>query len=493
MRGLALCLAVLASPVVAQHEHSAAAGSALAGPAHASAYAEGLYLLHNFEYERAAAAFRRAQAAEPANAMAFWGEAMTYNHPLWAYQDRDRARAALARFGSTPAARRAKARDPREAGWLDAIEALYGEGDKPTRDRAYHARMVSLHEADPADVDARSFAALATLGLAHEGRDTALYMRAAALLEDGFVVHPDHPGVLHYLIHSYDDPAHAPLGLRAARRYAKVAPDAGHAQHMVSHIHLALGDWSAVEATNVQAVKVVNAERAAAGRAPGWCGHYNEWLAYALDQQGKDSRALVDNCRAEALAQLAAGSDASVLGAERSLFNNWAVITVRHGVDTGRWPVAVALAAGDRNLIGRFELAYGRLLAARNDPGAAEAALADLRRDRAIIAAAMPGERPDDHESGAWLDRAVKQGEAVLVLARGDTDRGLQLLKAAATAEAALPQPFGPPVLAKPSIELLGDELLALGRKADAADAYRAALAAMPGRRLALVGLERAR
>ena len=489
----ALWLGLIAVPAMAQHHDHGTTGAAVAGPAHASDYAEGLYLLHNFEYDRAAAAFRRAQVADPANVMAFWGEAMTYNHPLWAFQDADKGRAVLARLGATLEARRARARNEREAAWIDAVEALYGEGDKLSRDRDYHARMMALHEADRTDVDARSFAALATLGLAHKGRDIALYMRAAALLEVGYATHPDHPGVLHYLIHSYDDPAHAPLGLRAARRYASVAPDAGHAQHMVSHIYLALGDWKAVEATNVQAMKVVNAERAAAGRQPVWCGHYNEWLAYARDQQGKDSAALVDNCRVQAMAELAQGQDPTALGAERSLFNNWATIAVRHGVDTGRWPSFDSIPAGNRNLLGRFNLAHGRLIAGRSDPQAASAALDDLRRYRTLILEALPSERPDDHESAAWLDRAVAQGEAVVALARGDRDHGLQLLVDAAKAEAALPQPFGPPILAKPSAELLGGEYLALGRKAEAGEAYRSALAAMPGRRASINGMAKLR
>jgi hypothetical protein len=485
-------LAAMAAP--GNHEHQAGPTvQAVAGPTHKSAYAEGLYLLHNFEYPRAAEAFRKAQAADPGNVMAFWGEAMTYNHPLWAFQDAEKARAALSRLGPTPQARRARARNPREAQWLDAVEALYGEGDKLARDRAYHARMLALHQSEPTDIDARAFAALATLGLAHEGRDTALYMKAAALLEEGFPANPDHPGLLHYLIHSYDDPAHAPLGLRAARRYALVAPDAGHAQHMVSHIYLALGDWKAVERTNIQAMKVVNAQRAAAGRPPAWCGHYNEWLAYALDQQGADSRPIVDNCQAEAEVELAAGKDATVLGGDRSLFNNWVTIAVRHGVDTGRWPRLAGAPPPDRNAIARFELAYGRLLAARSEPAAAAAALAELRQDRQAIAAALPKERPDDHESAAWFDRAVAQGEAMVALSGGEMERGLDLLRAAADAEDALPQPFGPPVLAKPSAELLADAFLASGRKAEAAEQYRRVLQRMPGRRLSLSGLERSK
>jgi hypothetical protein len=243
----------------------------------------------------------------------------------------------------------------------------------------------------------------------------------------------------------------------------------------------------------VQALKVVNAQRAASGKPAAWCGHFNEWLAYALDQQGKDSKALIDNCRIQAMEELAKGEDRSVLGAERSLFNSWATIAVRHGVDTGRWPAFDSVPAGEGNLAGRFELAYGRLIASRGDPSAAAAALADLRRYRDYIMSAMPREWPDDHESAAWLDRAVAQGEAIATLAKGDKEQGLKLLAAAADAEAALPQPFGPPILAKPSAELLGDEYLAMKRNIEAADAYRRVLAMMPGRQWSRSGLEKPR
>ena len=255
---IALALIATSAPVCAQHEgHGSVAAQNV--PSGANPYARGLYLLHNFEYGTAAAAFRDAQKADPSNVMAYRGEAMTYNHPLWAEQDPAAARAVLARLGPNPAARRSKARSAREASWLDAVETLYGTGSKVERDAAYHARMKALFEADPSDIDARTFFALATLGLASQGRDTALYMKSAALLEEALPTHPDHPGLLHYMIHSYDDPAHAPLGERAATRYAKVAPDAGHAQHMISHIYLALGRWDEVERANVVADQVVDA------------------------------------------------------------------------------------------------------------------------------------------------------------------------------------------------------------------------------------------
>ncbi len=486
---VALALIATSAPALAQHEGHG--GEAVhAAPSGANPSARGLYLLHNFEYPTAAAAFRNAQKADPPSVMAYWGEAMTYNHPLWAEQDPAAARAVLARLGPNPAARRSKARSAREAAWLDAVEALYGTGTKVERDVAYHARMKALFEADPSDIDARTFYALATLGLASQGRDTALYMKSAALLEEALPAHPDHPGLLHYMIHSYDDPVHAPLGERAAARYANVAPDAGHAQHMISHIYLALGRWDQVERANVIADKVVDAQRAANGLPPTSCGHYNEWLAYALDQQGKDSRQLVDACGTQAVAAAAKGEDGSALGGFRNPFNNWTDIAVRHGVDTGRWPAVDVAAVRDQALVGRFTLAYGRVLAAQKDAAAAGAALDQMRVYRSQIAAAMPTERPDDHESAAWLDRAVAQGEAVVALARGEEERGIALLRAAASAEAALPVPFGPPVLAKPSAELLGDELLAKGNKADAADAYRRALASAPNRRRSVEGLK---
>lgn len=485
--GLA-ALAWAGSGSAAQHDHGS---SPVAVPAAVAAddYQRGLYLLHNFEYDSAAQAFRKAQAADPGNVMAFWGEAMTYNHPLWAVQDAAAARAVLARLGPDAASRRAKVRSPREALWLDAVEALYGTGSKVERDAVYHAKMRVLHEADRSDIDARTLYALATLGLAHKGRDTGIYMKAAALLEEAIAAHPDHPGLLHYMIHSYDDPDHAALGERAAARYAKVAPDAAHAQHMISHIYLALGRWEEVERANIVADQVVDSERQSRGEPPTDCGHYNEWLAYALDQQGEDSRALIDSCGRQAVAALRRSGDQTVLGGVRNPFNNWAVIAVRHGVHTNRWPDWSAIPPGDDSLIGRFELAYGRMLASRRDADAVSRALAEMKAMRSKIAVAMTSERPDDHESAAWFDRAIAQGEAIAALAAGDAQRGIELLQAAAKAEEALPAVFGPPILAKPGFELLGDELMALGRKAEAADAYRRALEAAPGRRLAQQGL----
>src|SRR5207247_4887324 len=226
-------------------------------PSAQSAFLRALAQLHNFEYDSAADLFKQAQQVDPRFAMAYWGEAMTYNHPVWADQDRDTAVKALERLGQTPEVRIAKAATEREKDYMRAVEILYGDGDKVSRDFAYADAMAALHRKFPDDVDAAAFHALALLGTAHEGRDFAIYMQSAAILEPLFPSHPNHPGIAHYLIHSYDDPVHAPLGLRAARAYSKIAPSAGHAQHMCSHIFVAMGMWEDVVTANEAAIRVV--------------------------------------------------------------------------------------------------------------------------------------------------------------------------------------------------------------------------------------------
>ncbi len=452
-------------------------------PAAQAPFLRGLAQLHNFEYVAAAAAFREAQAADPGFAMAYWGEAMTYNHPVWMEQDPAAARAVLARLGADPGQRRARARTERERLYLDAVEALYGDGDKPERDRAYSRRMAALHDAFPDDVDARAFYALSLLGLAHHGRDVPLYMRAAALLEEVHPTHPDHPGVLHYLIHSYDDPAHAPLGLRAARRYAAVAPEAPHAIHMTSHIFLALGLWDESVAANSAAMATLNRQRAAAGRPPVQCGHAVEWLVYSEYQRGRADAAdaLVELCRADALAELARPAEGAIEPA-RSFVRSYADMAVRRLTETGHWTGDEGLGLpADGYLAARFTFAYGDLLAAGADRARIAAAQARLQAASAALRAA----------GGPGSPAAARREEIVLIqaaalerLSVGDAPVALAALRGAAEAERSIPAEFGPPLVEKPSAELLGDVLTALGRSEEAQEAYRASLALAPGRRL---------
>ncbi|HEX8526776.1 hypothetical protein [Allosphingosinicella sp.] len=436
------------------------------------AFHRGLALLHNFEYSRAAAAFREAHAADPGFVMAYWGEAMTFNHPVWMVQDAEAARAVLARLAPTPAERSGRARTERERGLLEAVEILYGEGSKEERDRSYSVRMEALALRYPDDVDIQSLYALSLLGLAHDGRDVRLYMRAAAILEPLFAAHRSHPGVLHYLIHSYDDPTHAPLGLRAARLYGAVAPDAPHARHMTSHIYLALGMWDEVIEANVAADSAVDRLRIASGRPGTSCGHYNEWLHYGLYQRSRNAEAaaLADACFAEA--QGDAGNARPLL--------SWADMAVRGALETDSAPRRLT---ADADPAAQFSLAYADLLRAR-DAGRARQARAALTRIDSVLAGLS---------GPAFLARrravVLAQAAAIESLLSDRVEEGLAELRRAAEAERSMPAEFGPPLVEKPSFELLGDELLRLGRRAEAAAAYRTALELAPGRRLSLQGL----
>src|SRR5688572_2780029 len=165
-------------------------------------FIKGVLLMHSFEYEDARDAFVAAQKEDPNFAMAYWGEAMTFNHPVWQRTSPELAKAALAKLAATPDARRVKAPTEKEKDWLGAIERLFGNGDKVARDLAYADAMRRMHDKYPGDDEVKSFYALAILGTSHGGRDFSIYMRAAALVEQVYARNPQHPGAAHYLIHA---------------------------------------------------------------------------------------------------------------------------------------------------------------------------------------------------------------------------------------------------------------------------------------------------
>jgi tetratricopeptide (TPR) repeat protein len=453
-------------------------------------FLRGVKLLHNFEYQDAVESFQAAQKADHSFALAYWGEAMAHNYTLWAEQHTDVARAVLKKLAATPAARAAKAKTKREKMYLAAVETLYGPGTKFERDVLYADKMDELAAAYPNDVEAQTFDALATLGRSHGTRNEANYLKSAAILEKLFPTHQHHPGVVHYMIHSYDDPAHARLGLKAALLYDKIAPESPHALHMTSHIFLALGMWPETVAANRRARDRM-IEMMAGHSGHMGCGHGSIWLVYARLQEGEDPVDDIDRCRAAALDPARLARDASVIGGEEDSLGAYSDMVVRRGVETGKWPDPLPLEAGHHEFA-RFTIAYGRMLASRHDPAGAQEALTTMRASRRAIAAALPKELPDENQLLPWIDRAIAQGDAVADLAAGRREAGLAKLKAAAEAEQALPVTFGPPLVQKLGWEILGDELLADGKKAEAAAAFRHALEMAPGRRLASVGLEAA-
>lgn len=458
-------------------------------------FLDGLALLHDFEYSAAAAAFRRAEAVDPGFALAYWGEAMTFNHPIWMQQDLKAARAALSKLAPTAALRVAKAKTEREKAYLRTVEILYGDGSKEERDFRYEEAMARLHSSYPGDTDAAAFYGLAILGTAHAGRDIATYMRAAGVLEEAWIDRHDHPGLVHYLIHSYDDPAHAPLGLRAARIYSKIAPDAGHAQHMTSHIFVALGMWPEVVQANIAAIAVVNKVRKASGKGPVGCGHYPTWLNYGNLQLGQidNAKNAVAQCRSSVDAQAAMERPSQSMDPDASLISSYANMRLRFLIDAGSWPVEMSgwtlpnsAGAGARL---DFEFASFLNEIMRGHRTQAFQALKDLE---AVGLQVMDIEtKKGDPDPSYRVRPEIIRLEAQVMMAEleGNFAEAERIILKAVALEETLPIAFGPPTIDKPTHELLGEFLLRRGRKDEARAAFKKAVARTPGRRLAEQGL----
>lgn len=438
-------------------------------------FLDGVLLLHSFEYGRAAEQFREAQRIDASFALAYWGEAMTYNHPVWFEQDAEGARAVLRRLAPTPAARLAKATNERERAYLNAVEVLYGPGEKAKRDTAYADAMRRLHETFPDDENAASFYALALLGISHGARHVPTYLRAAAIVEKVFAKNPQHPGAAHYLIHAYDEPTHAPRGLPAARAYSGIAPDAPHAQHMTTHIFVALGMWDEVVSQN---------EIASGPDRSRWTpGHYTSWLGYGYLQQGRlrDAFAHLERMRAQ-LRPDAQGQRAALARMRADYMVNtgeWDSPALDWAIELENAPAAAATDAFIR----------GAAAITRQDRNAASRALAEIQAQALL----SESNRDPNDQGSAIIAVLIKELSGLLKLAdRADPAEVLAVLREATALEDQMSYEFGPPAVVKPAHELLGEVLLQLGRPAEAITEFQLALERTPKRARALLGLAHA-
>jgi tetratricopeptide (TPR) repeat protein len=437
-------------------------------------FLRGVLYMHSFEYDAAASAFREAQRIDPDFAMAYWGEAMTQTHPIWNEQDADAAGEVLQRLAPTAEARRAKAPTERERAWLDAVEILYGEGPKARRDTLYSAALERMSDRFPDDAEVRAFHALSLLGLSQGVRDVPTYLRAGAIAETVFARNPDHPGAAHYVIHAYDAPAHADRGLAAARAYSKIAPDAAHAQHMTTHIFLALGMWDDVVSQNIAAAGHDHDRMIA--------GHYTIWLEYGYLMQGRYDRARehLETLRSNADSPPNA-RDVPGLIASRA---QYLINSERWDDDVAAWPVELP-SGGFHALRAQNHFALGYAAVRRGDRGMAErhlAALSELRQN-------VPSADVGTAHTVTILEHELR---AAAMHAAGDSQNAVALLREAAASEDALPIEFGPPAIVKPTHELLGEVLIDLGRADEAVREFQRALELAPKRAPALLGLGRA-
>lgn len=424
-------------------------------------FLRGVLLLHNFAYPQAARAFVEAQQLDPAFALAYWGEAMTYNHALWHEIDVAAGRKALAKLPAEAPV------TPRERGYVDAVTALYS-GDSAGAEDRYAAAMERVARANADDVEAQAFWALSILGtLERDEADARKLVRAAAILEPLFPSRQDHPGILHYLIHAYDDPLLAPLGLRAARRYSTVASAAPHALHMPSHIFLQLGMWADAARSN-EAAYMLSTEWVAREKATSDKRdlHSLEWLQYVYLQQRRldEAKRLIS----EVAPKIGEGSR------EHHARDN---MMARYAIETGDWSVLDLLDPH-----APIQFARGMRGIARKEWDEAQKAIAMMR-----IA------NGDLHNMSRGVAE-VQRNELIAALysARGEKGEALRVAQLAVDAEEKLGIPSGPPDVFKPARELYGELLIAAGRKEDAAEQFRQSLLRTPNRALSLSGLAKA-
>jgi tetratricopeptide (TPR) repeat protein len=457
-----------------------------AAPAAQAPFLVGVKALFNFEFDTAADAFRQSQKADPGFALAYWGEAMSFNHPLWAEQDLAAARRAMERLAPTASARAARAPEGKERALVEAIDVLFGAGDKLTRDIAYAAAMKRIHERYPEDDDLTTFYALALLGTARPGEKSVRNaMQAAALSEGVFRRNPQHPGAAHFIIHAFDDPDHAALGLTAARAYSKIAPAAPHALHMPSHIFVQLGMWDDVVQSNVVAYKAAVAlaegKNLPRGRED---FHTLSWLQYAYLQQGNTDEA--QKCL-----------DAAKLVADRDssprVRDGYASMKARQIIETARWE-KLALPGGSASDGGApgYDGSAAYLLAA----GLGAVKLRDLPTANTALDRLKTMRQQAESGSNAYRAKPFaimeKEVAAALASAQNDAPGAERLIREAAAIELSLDAPSGPPEPIKPSFELYGEMLLDLNRPKEATAQFEQALSRMPNRRASLLGLSRA-
>jgi len=445
-------------------------------------FERGVALLHSFWYAEGAKTFADVAKADPACAMAHWGTAITlFGNPFtWPLTG-----AALPQgWAAVERAKAANAKTQRERDYIGAIEAFYKDADKVdhrTRAVAYTKAMEQITQRYPEDSEASIFYALALNATALPADKTyANQLKAAGILEKIFAVQPDHPGVAHYLIHSYDYPAIARQGLNAARRYASVAPDAPHALHMPGHIFTRLGLWDESIETNIRSAKVSENHAELL--------HAMDYMAYAYLQEGRDGDA---KRVVEHIPDIGALNNKQFVAAFAL-----AVIPARYAMERGQWADAAKLSLfpGEADFPWKAipqaeaQLVYARAIGAGRS-GNAAAAKRDIERLQALRAAIVELKLPYWPQQ---LDIQLKVASAWATYAQGDKAGALKLMREGADLESASDKHPVSPGYVAPALELLGDMLMEMKQPAQALQAYEGSSKREPNRFRTLAGAARA-
>lgn len=465
-------------------------------PEAVDAFNTGLLLLHSFEYEDARESFRTAIALDSTMAMAYWGEAMTFNHPIWHRQEPDSARTSL----SHRTVAGAEPDSELEADFLESLAILYEEElEKEDRDAAYSEFYAEMSQRYPKNHEVQSFYALALLGSVQDGRDVEVYGEAGKIAAQVVKENPQHPGALHYMIHAYDDPDHATLAMEAAQTYAQVAHSASHALHMPSHIFVAQGMWDAVISSNVDSYQASVDRMVAKGLdndARGY--HAYHWLQYGYLQKSEFEKAaaMIDSLQ-EYTVETPSKKGRSYLVRLQGTYL----------AETESWdgPYAeLEVDASDLNLTNKARQYFVKAMRLYSSEdldslNATKDLLEALIRRESLFADTLDFKLciPNDLSTARPSDIATAKAILYQIYAlgfilSGDDDLAEEFLVKSTELEDSVDYSFGPPSIQKPTHELYADWLFSELRFEDALVEYEHALKRGPGRRLSALGKQAA-
>ena len=458
-------------------------------------FIKGVWMLHNFDYNRAEEEFRAAQDIDPDYVMAYWGEAMTYNYPLWFRQDKDEALIALSFIDTDAKKRVKKAATPLEKDMIRAANILFGDLKKSLRDVTYANFMSVLYKKYPGNHEIACFYALSLMGTSHGRRNTDTYLKAGEILGKVLEENPNHPGALLYTIYAYDEPGYAHLALDAAEAYARIAPaESSHALHIPSHIYVAFGMWDKMITSNEKSwearEKIFEAEEL---KHEDRAYHSLLWLAYGYLQQGR-----FDDAR-ELLQIIWDDTKNYPSYRARMHFN---AMRAAYLVHTKDWddpvadyklnissfePVHLATAYYTEGLVAikKGEFSKVEKLIKRLKNKQKKAQILDSVEDLALVSP----EYAKKVEESLILLIFEKQLTANLMMEKRSYKSAELLIKQAIAIEDKLPFRFGPPILVKPPHELYGDFLLLKNNPAKALEEYEKVFERSPRRTLAIQGV----
>src|SRR5215470_7988317 len=440
----------------------------------------GIAMLHSFWYEEAEKEFEQIEKEDPQCAIAHWGLAMSLWHQLW-----NRPELALLQRGGEQLKRAEHMQaTPREKDYIKALEAFYQHPKRPYEKRAaaYSNAMQKVMQRNPDDSEAAAFYALSLLAADPE-KDNTYSQKAAAVLEKLFAEEPNHPGVAHYLIHTYDKPDMAKQGLPAARRYAQIAPAAPHALHMPAHIFARLGLWQDDIDSNVRSVEATRKEAAMHMGGEGHQFHALDFLVYAYLQTGReaDAQRIIDEVKA-----MPAMHDMYGMGFDPHLaaLNDF---QASYALELHDWSRAAQISPVEGTGDGNRSFAYlARAIGAARS-GNSEQVRKEVAQLEAIQKKVEPGRKKEP-----WIYNAVSDelsvARAWATYAEGHPDEAISALrpladKARGEAEASEGIPIH---------EMIADMLLEAKRPAEALTEYEATLQSDPGRFNALYGAAQA-